>query len=109
MNASSKKTQTLNLNDMATVIEAHAQIFMGSRIEHKVVSLSIGRTILSMSVWYETSSRPSFLIDVELNTQTIIARIKPSRKQEVFKTLDLSKLTATTLMPALKECYGLVG
>lgn len=107
MNATSKKTATLNLGDMATVIEAHAQIFMGSRIEHKVVSLAIGRTIMSIQVWFETSSRPSFIIDVELNTQTIIARIKRSRKQETYKTLDLSTLTKQDLMPALKECYDL--
>ena len=108
MNATSKKTQALNLSDMATVIEAHAQIFMGSRIEHKIVSLSIGRTIMSIQVWFETSSRPSYVIDVELNTQTIIARIKRSRQQEVYKTLDLSTLTSSTLMPALKDCYGLI-
>lgn len=108
MNATSKKAQAINLSDMATVIEAHAQLFMGSRIEYKVVSLAIGRTIMSIQVWFETSSRPSFVIDVELNTQTIVARIKRSRKQEVYKTLDLSTLTTATLLPALRDCYCLI-
>jgi len=107
MNATSKKTQTINLADMATVIEAHAQIFMGSRIEHKIVSLSIGRTVMYIQVWHETTSRPSYVITVELNTQTIVARIKRSRQQEFYSTLDLSTVSTATLLPALRECYGL--